>query len=67
MVLAPTRERDLAGVAAQIEAALGEDEARPIGVAVQREQHRGVGPARRVHRLRLLGTQQDACEGVHRD
>jgi hypothetical protein len=51
-------------MAAEIEAALGEDEARPTGVAVHREQDCRVGPARSVHRLRLLGTQKDARE-VH--
>jgi hypothetical protein len=51
-------------MATEIKAALGEDETRPVGVAVHREQDRRVGPARSVHPLRLPRTQKDAGE-VH--
>jgi hypothetical protein len=43
LVAAAAGEGDLAGVAAQVGAALGEDEARLLGPAVERQQDRGVG------------------------
>ena len=54
VVLAPAGEGDLAGVAAQVGAALGEDQARVLGPAVERQQHRGVGVAARPRSPRLL-------------
>ena len=41
-VAAPAGKGDLAGVAAQVGAALGEDQARLLGPAVERQQHRRV-------------------------
>ena len=40
LVAAAAREGDLAGVAAQVGAALGEDQPRVVGPAVERQQHR---------------------------
>ena len=45
-VAAPARERDLAGVAAHVGAALREDQAGALWVAEQRQQHGGVGASR---------------------
>jgi hypothetical protein len=61
-VLAPAGEGDLAGVTAQVGAALGEDQPRFLGPAVDGEQHRGVRPAARLHRRRVLGRQQQLCQ-----
>jgi hypothetical protein len=45
VVAAAAGERDLAGVAAQIRAALGEDQAGLLGPAVDRQQDRRLGAA----------------------
>jgi hypothetical protein len=54
-VPAPAGERDLAGVAAKVGAALGEDQPRAVGPAVEGEEDGGVGVATDLDRPRLLG------------
>ena len=56
LVLASSGERDLARVAAEVRAALGEHGGERV--AVERHQHRRVLRARRVHVGRLLGRQE---------
>jgi hypothetical protein len=58
-VAAAARERDLAGVAAEVCAALGEDQPRAVGPAVERQQDGGVGLAADLDRPRLLGREQE--------
>jgi hypothetical protein len=53
-VLAPAGERDLAGMAAKVGSALGEDQAWLLGPAVEREEDGGVGIAADLDRPRLL-------------
>ena len=61
-VLAPTGERDLAGMAAKVGAALGEDQAGLLGPAVEREEDGGVGVAADLDRPRLFRREQQLCE-----
>ena len=62
-VAAAARERDLARVALEVVAALGEDEMRLArGVDVQRGEDRGLGAAVDVDRQRGLGRQQRAAQ-----
>ena len=56
VILAPARERDLAGVPAQVAAPLGEDRCERL--AVERHEDGGVLVARRVHGRRLFGCQE---------
>ena len=56
LVLAPAGERDLAGVPAQVRAALGEHGDQVVALEVERHQHGRVGGAAgRVEPRRLLG------------
>ena len=65
IVPAPAGKRDLAGVAAEVGAALGEDQAGLLGVAVDRHQHGGVGRARaRCIAGRLPGDRAGRCAAV---
>jgi hypothetical protein len=61
-VVPPTGERDLAGVAAEVGAALGEDQSRALGPAVERQQDGGVDVAAGLDRPRLLGREQPLGE-----
>ena len=66
-VVAPAaRERDLAGVAAQVVAAAGEDGVQAAVVLEDRHEHGGVAAAVHVHGQRLLGRDQDGGELVRR-
>ena len=58
----PPGERDLAGVAAEVVAALGEHEARVVRVAEERHQDRGLGGAVGVEPLGLLGAEQGRAQ-----
>jgi hypothetical protein len=58
LVLAAAREGDLAGVAAQVGTALGEDQPRLLGPAEEGQEDGGVGAAAGLDRQRLLGGQQ---------
>jgi hypothetical protein len=62
LVLAAAGEGDLAGVAAQVGAALGEDQPRLVRPAEERQQHGGVGPPPGLHLQRLLGREQPVGE-----
>jgi hypothetical protein len=61
-VLAAAGEGDLAGVPPQVGAALGEDQPRLVGPAVEGKEDRRVGAAPRLDRRRLLGGQQPLGE-----
>ena len=61
-VAPPAREGDLAGVAVQIRAALGEDEARVVRPAVHRDQHRRLGAAMGIELLGLLGIEEKPAQ-----
>ena len=61
-VAAAAGERDLAGMAAEVGAALGEDQPRAVGPAVERQQDGGVGVAADLDRPRLLGREQELGE-----
>ena len=62
-VAAAARERDLAGVALEVVAALGEDELQLARrVEVERGEHGGLGAAVDVDRQRGLGRQQRAAQ-----
>jgi hypothetical protein len=62
VVAPPAGEGDLAGMAAEVGAALGEDEAGLLRVVVYREQNRRLGAAGRGQLLRLVGTEQAIFE-----
>jgi hypothetical protein len=61
-VAAPPGERDLARVAAQVRAPLGEDQPRFFGPAVERQQDRRLGAAAAVLRERQRGVEQQLGE-----
>jgi hypothetical protein len=61
-VAAAAGEGDLTRVQAQVGAALGEDQARLLGPAVDRQQDRRLGAAAVARRARVLGAQQQAGE-----
>ena len=62
-VAAAARERDLAGVALEVLAALGEDRVQLArGIEVERSEDRGLGAAVDVDRERSLGRQQRAAQ-----
>ncbi len=63
-VVTPPGERDLAGVAAQVGAALGEDEAWIVGPAVEGQEDGGVGLAVGVEDRGRFGRQQGAAQLV---
>jgi hypothetical protein len=56
--VAATGEGDLPGVAAQVVAALGEDQAGALGPAVQGDEDRGLGSAVRLDRGGLFGVEE---------
>ncbi len=58
VVLSTAGERDLAGVAAQVGAALSEDQPRFLRPPVERQQHGSVGAAACLHRGRILGGEE---------
>ena len=61
LVVAPARERDLAGVPAKVVAALGQDaDQLTVIVDVQGDEDGGIGPAADVERDRVLGAEQNA-------
>jgi hypothetical protein len=66
MVAAPAGERDLARVAAQVVAALGEHQTGPAGEAEQGDQDRGVGLAVGVDRLGRRGGEQRPAQRLRR-
>ena len=57
-------KRDLAGVAAKVVPALGEDEAGTVGPAVERHEHGGVDAAGGIHLGRLVERQERLRQGV---
>jgi hypothetical protein len=57
-ILAATGEGDLAGVAPQVGAALGEDQPGLLGPAVERQEDRGVGAAAGLDQRRFRWRQQ---------
>src|SRR5438270_685962 len=63
-VVAPTRERDLAAVAAQVVPAFGEHGMELPSVEVQGHQHRGIRATADVQRQSLLGWEQHALKLV---
>jgi hypothetical protein len=69
MVRPASRKGDLAAVAPQVGAALGEHEPRARRSAVERDEHRRVAPAVGVHRSRVRGVEQGGAEvserGIH--
>jgi hypothetical protein len=58
----PARERDLAGMAAEVGSALGEDQPGALGPAIEGEEDGGVGVAANLDRSRLLGRQKQVGE-----
>ena len=62
VVVAAAGEGDLAGMAAQVRPALGEDQPRFLGPAVERQQHGRVGAPAGLHRRRVGGAQQSLGE-----
>ena len=62
LVLAPAGKGDLSRVAAKVVAALGEDGGQAVVALEERDEHRGVGLARRVHPGRLLGGEQPRAQ-----
>ena len=63
LVAPPAGKRDLAGVAAQVVAAAGEDGVHPV-VVVERDEDGGLRAAVDLHGGRLGGVQQDRAQGV---
>ena len=62
VVLAPAGERDLAGVAAQVVAAAGEDGVQLAAGDVERDEHGGVDAAVDVERRGLPGVEEDRAQ-----
>ena len=64
LVVAAARERDLARMATQVGAALGQHRAQLVLVAIERDQHSRVGLAAHVERDRVLDVEQDALQKI---
>jgi hypothetical protein len=66
-MVAPTaRERDLAGVTAEVVAALGEHEAGSLGVSEHGHEDRGLGSPVGVDRLRFGGGEENGAQLLDR-